>query len=58
MTMDQSGSMSTPDPHLLLEHAGFLRALALGLLRDESAADDILAQRIPDPRQHIVLYCG
>ncbi len=31
-----------PDPHDLLKHAGFLRALALGLLRDEHLAEDVV----------------
>ncbi len=33
-----------PDPHDLLQHAGFLRALAFGLLRDAQHADDIVQE--------------
>ena len=33
-----------PTPDALLRHAGFLRSLALGLLGEEAAAEDIVQE--------------
>ena len=46
----------TPDTDVLIEHAGFMRALAAGILRDPGRADDVVqesllaALRRPPPR--------
>jgi RNA polymerase sigma-70 factor (ECF subfamily) len=38
--------LSHPNPEALLEHVGFLRAIALGLLRNEADAEDVVQQTL------------
>jgi len=38
--------VSNPNPEALLEHVGFLRAIALGLLRNEADAEDVVQQTL------------
>ncbi|MHC4939894.1 MAG: sigma-70 family RNA polymerase sigma factor [Planctomycetota bacterium] len=38
--------MSNPNPEALLEHVGFLRAIALGMLRNEADAEDVVQQTL------------
>jgi len=38
--------VSVPERQVLLEHVGFLRAIALGVLRNEADADDVVQQTL------------
>jgi len=40
------GQVSIPERQVLLEHVGFLRAIALGVLRNEADADDAVQQTL------------